>query len=367
MADPTLLQLTPAGLYCAAGDFFVDPWRPVDRAVVTHAHSDHARPGCRRYLTSKAGERVLRSRLGPLPAIEAAEYGQPFGIGPVRVSLHPAGHILGSAQIRLEHRGEVWVVSGDYATEANPTCAALEPLRCHTFITESTFGLPVYRWPPQAEAFADINGWWQTNRTAGRGSLLFVYALGKAQRVLAGIDPGLGPVYVHGAIAHVNQDYAAGRIALPAAQYVSEAHRKTDWSEALILAPTSAAGTPWVRRFGDAATAFASGWMRIRGLRRRQAVDRGFVVSDHADWPGLLATIAATGAQRVWVTHGYAAILARWLQEQGLEARPLDTQFGDDAADDAAQPSESPADPPEHHPPAPDGEQRPPTRRGRKA
>jgi putative mRNA 3-end processing factor len=323
----------------------------VDRAVVTHAHSDHARPGCRRYLTTRAGERVLRARLGPLPAIETAEYGQGFRIGSVRVSLHPAGHILGSAQVRLEHRGEVWVVSGDFAVEPNPTCAPLESVPCHTFVTESTFGLPVFRWPPQAQVFGEINAWWRANQTAGRASLLFAYALGKAQRVLAGIDPAIGPLYVHGAVAHVNRDYAAGGIALPAAQHVGDAQPRLDWSQALILAPSSAGGTPWMRRFGEVATAFASGWMRIRGLRRRQAVDRGFVLSDHADWPGLLQTIAATGAQRIWVTHGYAAILARWFQEQGLEAHPLDTQFGDDGADDAAAveasaPQGDPGDPP---------------------
>jgi putative mRNA 3-end processing factor len=324
--DP-LLQLTENGLYCPAGDFHIDPWRPVERAVITHAHSDHARRGSQRYLAARPGARLLRSRLGDDTAIDPLDYGEAVDIRGVRVSLHPAGHILGSAQVRLEHGGHVWVVSGDYKLADDPTCAPFAPVRCHTFVTESTFGLPIYRWPAAAEVFADINAWWRQNRDDGRATLLFGYALGKAQRLLAGLDTSIGPVYTHGAVEKLNRDYRDSGVALPPTTYVGDLPRGTDWAGALIVAPPSAHGSPWVRRFGAASTAFASGWMRIRGTRRRRAVDRGFVLSDHADWPGLLDAVRATGAERVWVTHGYVTVLVRWLREQGIEAEGLQTHF----------------------------------------
>lgn len=336
MTTPDLLQLTDHGLYCPEGDFYIDPWQGVERAVITHAHADHARPGSRHYLTARPGEQVLRLRLGPEPAVQAVEYGEPVTLNGVRVSLHPAGHILGSAQVRVEARGEVWVVSGDYKVEPDPTCAPFEPVRCHTYVTESTFGLPIYRWPAQAEVFAEVHAWWRANREAGRPSLLFAYALGKAQRLLAGLDPSAGPVYTHGAVEKLNDAYRAAGVSLPPTQHVGSA-RGGDWATALVVAPPSAQGTPWTRRFGAASTGFVSGWMHIRGARRRRAVDRGFVLSDHADWPGLLGAVRATGAERVWVTHGYTAVLARWLREQGLDAHTVQTRFEgerDDAADD---------------------------------
>jgi putative mRNA 3-end processing factor len=333
-----LFRTTDHGLYCEAGGFHVDPWLPVDRALITHAHGDHARWGSRSYLAARAGERVLRTRLGPDANISTVEYGEPIAINGVRVSFHPAGHILGSAQIRVEHRGEVWVASGDYKTEPDPTCTPFEPVRCHTFITESTFGLPIYRWTPQAEAFHEIRTWWRANREAGRASIIFAYALGKAQRVLAGLVDADGPIYTHGAVERLNQDYRASGIALPPTTSATSQPRGHDWSGALVVAPPSAGGSPWVRRFGMLSTAFASGWMRIRGTRRRRSVDRGFVLSDHVDWPALLGTIAATGAERVFVTHGYREPLARWLTEHGIDARAVasgwkgDFDEGDDDA-----------------------------------
>lgn len=331
-----LLSLTDHGLYCAAGDFFVDPWRPVGRAVITHAHGDHARPGSAAYLCAAPGAGILQARMGSDAAIETLPYGETTTINGVRVSFHPAGHILGSAQVRLEYGGDVWVVSGDYKTDPDPTCAPFEPVRCHTFITEATFGLPIYRWPPQAVVFADVNGWWRANQAAGRASILFAYALGKAQRVMAGVDPAIGPIYVHGAVLRLNAAYRAAGVALPDWAYVGDALPKTDWSRSLIVAPTSAQGTPWLRRFGEQSAAFASGWMRVRGQRRRRAVDRGFVLSDHVDWPGLMAAIEATGASRVLVTHGYSAVVARYLRDKGLEAYELDTPFDDQPSDDEA-------------------------------
>ena len=343
MSADTLIQLTENGLYCAAGDFYVDPWRPVARAVVTHAHADHARPGSGSYLATADGAAVFRTRLGADAQIQTAAYGEAVTINGVRVSLHPAGHILGSAQVRVERGGEVWAISGDYKIGADTTCAPFEPVRCHTFVTESTFGLPIYRWRAQAEVFDEINAWWRANQLAGKASMLFAYALGKAQRLLAGVDPAIGPIFTHGAVERLNRDYRASSVALPATTYAAD--HKADWSQALIVAPPSAQGTPWMRRFGNLSTGFASGWMQLRGTRRRKAVDRGFALSDHADWPGLLDAIRATGAERVWVTHGYSAVLARWLHDQGFDTATVATHFEgepDDAGSDEGDVEEQP-------------------------
>jgi putative mRNA 3-end processing factor len=248
---------------------------------------------------AQPGERVFRTRLGPEAVLETLPYGRKVKIKEVQVSLYPAGHVLGSAQVRVEHRGEVWVVSGDYKTASDPTCAPFEPVRCHSFITEATFALPIYRWPAPEIIMAEVNRWWRANQAAGKGSLLLSYTLGKAQRLLAGLDPVIGPIYTHGAVERLNQDYRESGVELPPTRYVSEAPPGTDWSKALIVAPPYVHASPWLRRFGPLSTGFASGWMRIRGTRRRRAVDRGFVLSDHADWPGLIETIKATGAEQV--------------------------------------------------------------------
>jgi putative mRNA 3-end processing factor len=327
---PDMVVARKEGLYCVPGDFYIDPWRPVDRAVITHAHADHARVGHGHYLASRAGAGVLRARLGDI-RLDALDYGERIVHNGVTISLHPAGHVLGSAQVRLECGGEVWVASGDYKVEPDATCAPFEPVRCHTFITESTFGLPIYRWQPQAEVYAEINDWWRANAAEGRASVLFGYAFGKAQRMLAGIDPTIGPIFCHGAVEPLNRVYRAGGVALPETLLVSEAGKgKGVFSDALVLAPPSAAGSTWMRRFGDYSDGFASGWMQLRGARRRRAVDRGFVLSDHADWPGLMSAIAATGASRVIVTHGQVGVLVRWLRQNGLEAGAFNTEYGDD-------------------------------------
>ncbi len=343
MAQAPLLQTTPDGLHCAAGGFYVDPWRPVPRAVVTHAHADHARWGCGQYLVAAAGEPVFRTRLGEKANIEPVPYGEARDINGVRVSLHPAGHILGSAQVRLEYRGEVWVVSGDYKTTPDPTCMPYEPVRCHTFVTESTFGLPIYRWRPQTAIFEEVNAWWRANAEAGRASLLLGYALGKAQRLLAGIDASIGPIYTHGAVQKLNDAYRAAGIALPETTYAGVAERK-DWGGCLIVAPPGAQGTPWVRRFGEVSDGIASGWMTLRGTRRRRAADRGFVLSDHVDWLSLLDAVAATGAERVLVTHGYTAQVVRYLRARGLDAAALETAYVGEASDGSGDPDwEAPA------------------------
>ncbi len=341
MAD--LLTMTAAGLYCEVGDFFVDPWRPVQRAVVTHAHSDHAHHGCGRYLAAAEGKTVLRTRLGAGALIRTLPYADSLDVNGVRISFHPAGHILGSAQVRVEHAGEVWVVSGDYKTEPDPTCTPFELVPCHTFITEATFGLPIYRWPRRDEIFGQINDWWRANQAAGRATILYGYALGKAQRLLAGVDRSIGPIFTHGAVERLNADYRAAEIDLPETASVLDAPPDTQWSQALIVAPPSADGTPWMRRFGDLSTGFASGWMQIRGQRRRRSLDRGFILSDHVDWPALMQTIQATAAERVLVTHGYVAVVVRWLREQGIDAFPLETRFAGevDAAADADESAEN--------------------------
>lgn len=330
-----MLRITDCGLYCEAGDFYIDPWQPVDRALITHAHGDHARWGSRSYLTSVEGAGVLRTRLGPSASISTVGYGSDISFGQVRVSFHPAGHIIGSSQIRVEHQGEVWVVSGDYKTQPDPTCSAFEPVRCHTFVTESTFGLPIYRWTSESETFADMARWWKKNRDEGRASVVFAYALGKAQRVLAGLaDYGHGSFYTHGAVERLNRDYRDGGVALPPTTYAAAVPKGHDWTGALIVAPPSASGSMWLRRFGVASTAFASGWMRIRGARRRRSVDRGFALSDHVDWPALLETIKATEAQRVLVTHGYREPVVRYLRDAGLEADSLASHWEGEGDDD---------------------------------
>ncbi len=328
MSTSFLLHMTDKGLYCPEGDFFIDPWQPVPRAVVTHAHGDHLRPGSGAYLVAQPGEAIFRARLaGQASPFQAVPYGQAVQINGVRVSLHPAGHILGSAQVRVEHGGETWVVSGDYKLQADSTCAPFEPLACTTFITEATFGLPIYRWPDTAEVFAQINAWWRENQQAGRSSVLYAYVLGKAQHILAGIDAQIGPIFTHGAVERINQLYRQSGAALPATRTVASGTR-ADLAQGLVLAPISARATPWIRRMGEHSSAFASGWMRIRGARRRQAVDRGFVLSDHVDWTDLNRAVDATGAGRVWVTHGTTNVVARWLRERGLDSQPLETQFG---------------------------------------
>jgi putative mRNA 3-end processing factor len=341
--DP-LLQLTDNGLYCSAGDFYIDPWLRVDRAVVTHAHADHACAGSRAYLTARPGEALLRARVGDGAAIQVLAYGESVRLSGVRVSLHPAGHILGSAQVRIESGGAVWVVSGDYKLEPDPTCAAFEPVACDTFVTESTFGLPIYRWPSEASVFEDIRNWWSGNQQTGKASVLFAYSLGKAQRVLAGLANAAGPIYTHGAVENFCQLYREAGIALASTIPVGSAPAATDWSQALIVAPPSANGSPGLigsRRFGPISTGFVSGWMRIRGARRRRSLDRGFVLSDHADWPGLMTAIRATGASRVWVTHGYRAPVVEWLKQQGLEAQAVETHFEGEQDETGAEPAEA--------------------------
>ena len=325
-----LITVTDEGLYCPLADFYIDPWRPVERAVITHAHSDHARSGSERYFAAEEGAGILRHRLGAQLPLDTKAYGEIFQLGPAQVSLHPAGHVLGSSQVRVEIDGEVWVVTGDYKRATDPTCAAFTPVPCDVLISEATFALPCYCWPAGRDVVAEIWRWWQANREQGIASVVFAYALGKAQRVLAELLAFTNePVYAHGAVLALVEEYRRGGTAMVPTLPVEKA-RKADYAGALIIAPPSAARTPWMRRFGDASTGFCSGWMRIRGARRRRGYDRGFVLSDHADWPALLQTIRDSRARRVLLTHGYSDALVRYLREQHIDADALRTAYGDE-------------------------------------
>lgn len=330
-----LITLTARGLYCKQGDFYIDPWKPVSRALITHAHSDHAYRGNQKYLVPKAGERIFRIRLGDEALIETAAYRETININGVRVSFHPAGHILGSAQVRMKHKGEVWVISGDYKLMPDATCDPFEPVKCHHFVTEATFGLPIYRWQKSELIFEDISEWWRRNRERGKASVIFAYSLGKAQRILKGIDSTIGPIFTHGAVERLTQAYRDSGISLPKTTYAGAVEDRKEFTGSLIVAPPSAQqAVGWLRRFGPHSTGFASGWMMVRGARRQRAVDRGFVLSDHADWPELMSAIASAEAETVYVTHGFSSEVSRWLNENGQHAVELKTKFVGDDADD---------------------------------
>lgn len=299
----------------------------MDKALITHAHSDHARFGSANYLAVKESENLLRLRLGQEMNLQTVSYGEDILINNVKVTFFPAGHVLGSSQIRVEFNGEVWVVSGDYKTEEDLTCEKFEPVKCHTFITESTFALPIYKWCPQDEIFTEMNQWWKRNKENNVASIIFGYSLGKAQRVISGLDPSIGPILTHGAVENVNQCYRNSGIKLPHTQYIGEIEDKSIFGSAVIIAPPSADSGIYVKKFKNYSASFASGWMQIRGNRRRRSVDRGFVLSDHADWNGLISTVKATEAEKIYVTHGYSTSFVKYLCEAGYDAEAVQTEF----------------------------------------
>lgn len=321
-----LLDFTDKGIFCAQAQVYLDPWKPVKRALITHGHSDHARWGNEHYLCTTAAAPVIRHRI-PGADVETVDYGTSLSINGVQFSFHPAGHIPGSAQIRVEYHGEVWVFSGDYKLQQDNLSEPFEPLRCNAFITESTFGLPVYNWKNQDDVFADINSWWQDNRAQGKVSVIAGYTLGKSQRILKNVDASIGKIYVHGAVDSVNQVLRAQGVILPETHRIQKETTKKDYEGALVICPPSAVGSPWIRRFLPYSLGIASGWMKLRGARRRRGADRGFVLSDHADWNDLNRAIRETGAERIFVTHGYTEIFAQWLNENGYEAREVKTQY----------------------------------------
>lgn len=321
-----LLEFNKNGIYCAQADVYIDPWKPVKRALITHGHSDHARWGSDYYLCTRSAKPVIRYRLGPIK-IETVDYGESRLINGVRFSFHPAGHIVGSAQIRAEYQGEVWVASGDYKLEDDGLAEAFEPISCHAFITECTFGLPIYQWPKQEEVFADINAWWAQNKAEGKVTVLTGYALGKAQRLMHGLDTSIGPIFTHGAVENVNEILRAQGVILPPSTRLAQDTKKGQLEGAIIIVPPSAADSPMVRRFSPISLGLASGWMALRSARRRRNADRGFILSDHGDWDALNRAVAATGAERIVATHGYTEQFSQWLREQGYDASAEKTEF----------------------------------------
>lgn len=326
-----LIQTSPAGLYCPPGDFYIDPWRPVQRAIITHAHADHARVGSGQYFCAEKGLLLLQHRLGADSQFQPMPYGQPFEINGVKVSLHPAGHILGSAQVRVEAEGQVWVISGDYKRDPDPTCDPFEVVPCNSFITEATFALPIYRWQPTPQTAQEIYDWWMACRRKNRTALLFCYALGKSQRVLAELMRYTDePVYLHGAVDGLTRIYRDSGVQMLPTVAVTEAEKKALPGE-LVLAPPSAFRSIWMKRFKELETGFASGWMRVRAGKRQRGYDRGFVLSDHADWPQLLQTVQETQAKQIWVTHGKADLMVRYLNDAGYNAGVWGTEYGEEA------------------------------------
>lgn len=330
-----LVIATDAGLYCPAGDFYIDPQHKVSRAVVTHAHADHARPGMGHYWASQSSVGLMRLRVGRDAPMTLVPYGERITLGRATVSLHPAGHVLGSAQIRIEVDGEVWVVSGDYKRCVDPSCEPFEPVRCGTFITEATFAQPIYQWDAPGVVAQQIFDWWQQCKADGKAAVLFCYALGKAQRVLAELMPffdadalargEIEPVLLHDAMTPLVAAYRKAGVRMLPTEAVGTPPKGSVFAGRLILAPPGARGTPWLRRFTPCATGFASGWMRVSGNRRSQAYDRGFTLSDHSDWPGLIRTIEQTGAKRVLAMHGDSETLLAYLRAKGIEAAALKT------------------------------------------
>ena len=331
-----LIQATDAGLVCRRGDFVIDPWKTTHTALITHAHADHARPVAQVYYASDSSVPLLKRRLGEHLDIRGVPFSQPFKLGDTIVSFHPAGHVLGSAQVRVESKGEVWAFTGDFKRDHDPSCEPFELVPCDTFITEATFALPVYRWQPGSVIAAEIAQWWRDMESEGRPAVLFAYSLGKAQRVLSELLAFCDkPVHLHGAVYPLTEIYRNAGIPMLPFLPVDLEDKRRDYAGELIIAPPGASGSTWMRRFPRASTGFCSGWMRVRGNRRRRGYDRGFVLSDHADWPGLLKTIEETGARRVLTTHGNSSALVRLLQERGMNAAALETRFNDEEDNDA--------------------------------
>jgi putative mRNA 3-end processing factor len=327
-----LLQFTPKGIYCEQADVYLDPWKPVNKAIISHGHADHSRWGHQQYITHHKNIPIVQHRLGDVN-ISGKDWGETFTINNVKFSLHPAGHIVGSSQIRVEHKGEVWVFTGDYKIEDDGLTTPFELIKCHTFITECTFGLPAFQWRPQKEVFNDINQWWAQNKSEGKTSVLFGYSLGKAQRLLKHLDTSIGKIYTHGAVENMTE-VLRPLVDLPSTHLITKDTKKDELLGNIVVAPPSAHGSTWIRKMVPYVTATASGWMAFRGARRRRAIDKGFVLSDHCDWSGLLKTVEATGAEKIICTHGYTDIFSKYLQELGYDARTEATQYEGELSED---------------------------------
>jgi len=328
-----LIKISTKGLYCPKGKFYIDPWKPVNKALITHAHADHARSGMKSYLAHPHTNAVMRHRLGADIKAQDISYGEELAINGVQVSFHPAGHVPGSAQIRVSDENEAWVISGDYKLGDDGLSDPYEPVKCDHFITESTFGLPVYRWKDAQEIYSEINNWWVRNAEAGLCSVLLGYSFGKAQRLHKHLNPEIGEIFMHGAIANTNEVLESIGYSFPKATYVTPEIDKKRYRGSLVLAPPSAMGSSWIRQFKPYKIATASGWMALRGAKRRRNVDKGFVLSDHADWAQLNEAVQLSGAENVYVTHGYSSVFSKWLRDQGLNASILKTEFEGELAE----------------------------------
>lgn len=324
-----LIEFTDKGFYCSQGDFYIDPWAAVDYAIITHAHSDHARWGSKHYLCHHQCRPLLQLRLGD-NHYESLEWGETITRNGVRISLHPAGHIIGSSQVRLEYKGEVWVASGDYKTVDDGISGSFEAVKCNVFITECTFGLPIYHWKPQVIIYKEIQDWIQRNQAEEKTSVLIAYSLGKAQRVLTAAAGVSNNIFGHGAICNAQDVLQANGWQFPEVKRITADTSREALKAGVVIAPPSADGTPWMKRFQPYNVGLCSGWMQVRGNFRRNNVDAGFVLSDHADWKGLLEAVKATGAEKVFTTHGFQSAFSRYLNENGIEAAEVKTAFGND-------------------------------------
>lgn len=320
-----LLEFTSKGIYCAQANVYLDPWRGVEKAIISHGHSDHARWGSKHYITHQMNVPIMQHRLGKI-SVNGKKYGETFTINGVQFSLHPAGHVPGSSQIRVAYKGEVWVFTGDYKMQVDHISTPFEVVPCHTFITECTFGLPVFQWEEPQTIHNQINQWWAQNRDEKKTSLLMGYSLGKIQRLLKHLDPAIGKIYTHSATEKMTE-VLRQFVDFPPTELITKDTLKKEVEGHLVLAPPAVLGSALAKKLGVLSTAYASGWMALRGARRRRAVDKAFIISDHADWPGLLSAIKATGCENVITTHGYTDLFAQYLRGQGWNARTEKTQY----------------------------------------
>ena len=328
------IKFTKKGIYCIPGKFYLDPWYPVDYAIISHGHADHSRWGNKHYLCHQNSKNILLHRLGKDISIETLNYNQTKTINGVKVSFYPAGHIIGSVQIKLEYKGKVVVFSGDYKTNPDFITTPFEPVKCHEFITESTFGLPIYSWKEEAELQSQLQQWIVNNQKQNKTSVFFGYSLGKAQRIMSLVD-GIDEVYVHSAINNLNQAISKSGIVLPKSKLITSDFNKKDIQNKIVVLPPALLGSKLLKKIPNAATAICSGWMQIRGNRRWKGVDAGFAVSDHADWNGLLSAVKATEAEKVYVTHGSQAVFSKYLNEIGIESQEVVTEYGTEDNEDA--------------------------------
>jgi putative mRNA 3-end processing factor len=335
-----LIEFTGEGLFCRQGNFYIDPWKPVDYAVITHAHSDHARWGNKAYLCHRFTKPILELRLGP-NHYQTVDWYEIVSLNGVNISFYPAGHIIGSAQVKVEYKGEIWVISGDYKTEDDGISTAFEPVTCNVFITESTFGLPIYQWKRQSFIFDEMKSWISDNLAEQKTSVFIAYSLGKAQRILKPLTETGIPVYAHGAVYNVHQALVNSGWDLPEVKRITPETSREELKGCIVIAPSSAEGSPWMKKFYPYATGICSGWMQVRGNVRRKNADAGFALSDHADWEGLLSAVKATGAEKVYATHGFQSAFSRHLNELGIEAGEVKTAFGNEEEESIADPSQN--------------------------